>query len=154
MRRAPASDRRADQGSAVIEFVTLGVLLLVPLVYLVITLGRLQAASFAADAATREAARAFTTASTEQSGRDRVLSAVRLALADQGFDQDPARAVQVRCSATPCLSPGARVTVQVSVDVPVPGIPGFVDRLAPTHFTVRSAQLAAVDAFRPGAAPT
>ena len=37
-----------DRGSAVVEFVTLGVLLLVPLVYLVLAMGRVQAATYAA----------------------------------------------------------------------------------------------------------
>ena len=139
--------RRPDDGSAVVEFVTLGVLLLVPLVYLVLTLGRLQAASFAVDGAAREASRAFTTAGDDVTGRARAVAAVRLGLLDQGFDTDAATATRISCSATPCLTPRARVEVQVSVAVVLPGIPGFVDRVAATHLTVRSAQVATVDAF-------
>jgi hypothetical protein len=129
--------------------VTLGVLLLIPLVYLVLTLGRLQAASFAVDGAAREAARAFTTAGDDASGRARALAAVRLGLLDQGFRIDPATATRLTCSATPCLTPRARLEVEVAVPVVLPGIPGFVDRFAATHLTVRSVQGATVDAFVP-----
>jgi hypothetical protein len=136
----------------VVEFVSLGVLLLVPLVYLVLTLGRVQAASFAADGAAREAARAFTTAPDEQTARVRALAAVRLGLRDQGFDVDPASVTRLTCSASPCLTPQGAVAVQVTVDVVLPGIPGFVDRAVPTHVTVRAQQRDTVDAFRPTAA--
>jgi hypothetical protein len=147
------ADRHPDTGSAVVEFVTLGVLLLVPVVYLVLTLGRMQAAAYAADGAAREAARAFVTADDERAGRARAQAAVRLGLLDQGFDVDPARATSIACRQTPCLTPEGRVVVQVSVDVVLPGIPGFVDRLVATQVTVRSTQVAAVDAFRSAPPP-
>ena len=56
-------DRRhsGEQGSAVVEFVTLGVLLLVPLIYLVLTVARIQAGAYAVSMAAREAGRAFVT---------------------------------------------------------------------------------------------
>jgi hypothetical protein len=148
----PSSRRHPDDGSAVVEFVTLGVLLLVPVVYLVLTLGRIQAAAYAADGAAREAARAFAAADDEPAGRARAQAAVRLGLLDQGFDVDPLRAATIECRQKPCLSPEGRVVVRVSVDVILPGVPGFVDRVVPTHVTVRSTQTAVVDAFRPAAA--
>ena len=37
---------RADQGRAIVEFVFLGVLMVVPLIYLVLILGRVQAAAY------------------------------------------------------------------------------------------------------------
>jgi hypothetical protein len=145
-----AAGRRApdESGSAVVEFVTLGVLLLVPLAYLVMTLARVQAASFAVDSAARGAARAFTTAPDEATGRARVLAAVRLALRDQGFDDEPATAARLTCAASPCLTPQGRVSVEVTVDVVLPGVPSVVDRFAGTHVRVVSARTATVDAFR------
>jgi hypothetical protein len=140
---------RPDEGSAVVEFVTLGLLILLPLVYLVLTLGRLQAGAYAVDGAAREAARAFTTAPDDVTGRARALAAVRLGLRDEGFDIDPATALTVACSATPCLTPQGRVAAEVAVEVVLPGIPAFVDRFASTHVTVRSEQVSAVDAFAP-----
>ncbi|HET9655940.1 MAG TPA: pilus assembly protein [Kineosporiaceae bacterium] len=145
--------RHDDRGSAVVEFVTLGVLLLVPVVYLVLTLGRIQAAAFATDAAAREAARTFTTAQDEATGRVRAFAAVRLGLLDQGFETDPVAAVRIVCRQTPCLVPEGRVAVEVSVDVVLPGVPGIVDRIVPTHVTVRSTQIGVVDAFRSRGAP-
>lgn len=140
---------RPDRGSAVVEFVTLGVLILLPLVYLVLTLGRLQAGAYAVDGAAREAARAFTAAPDDVTGRARALAAVQLGLHDEGLDVDPATALTVTCSATPCLTPQGRVAAQVAVQVVLPGIPAFVDRFASTHVTVRSEQVSAVDAFAP-----
>lgn len=154
--RGPAvgpGGRYDDRGSAVVEFVTLGMLLLVPVVYLVLTLGRIQAAAFATDAAAREAARTFTTAEDEATGRERAYAAVRLALLDQGFDTDPVAAVRIACRQTPCLLPEGRVAVEVSVDVVLPGVTGVVDRIVPTHVTVRSTQVGVVDAFRSRGTP-
>lgn len=138
---------RDDTGSAVVEFVTLGVALLVPLVYLVLVLARVQAAAFAADGAARDAARALVRADDEVTGRARALAAVRLGLRDQGFDDDPAVAGRVTCSASPCLTPRARVGVEVTVRVVLPGLPAIVDRVARTHVTVRAQHVAVVDAF-------
>lgn len=140
--------RRDDRGSAVVEFVVLGVVLLLPVVYLVLTVGRIQAGTYAVDGAARAAARAYTAAPEEGLGAARALAAVRVSLLDQGFDVDPASVTVVECSASPCLTPSATVAVRVSLDVVLPGVPAFVDRVVPTHVTVRSTHVAVVDAFR------
>ena len=80
-------DRFADdRGSAVVEFVTLAVLLLVPVVYLVLSLGRVQAGAFAVEGASRDAARIVASTPDEESAARRVAAAVQLALHDQGLD--------------------------------------------------------------------
>jgi hypothetical protein len=140
--------RGRDAGSAVVEFVTLGLLMMVPLVYLVIAMGRVQAASFAADGSARSAARAFVTAPGDTEGRDRARVAVRLGLRDQGFD-DTAGSLDLECSASPCLTPGARVVATVSVNVVLPGVPALLDRAVPLHVTVTATQVGTVDEFRP-----
>lgn len=137
-----------DRGSAVVEFSTLGLLLLLPLLYLVVVLGRIEAASFAVDGAAREAARALVTAPRESTGRARALSAVELGLADQGFDVPGEDVLSIECSQPDCLRPGGLVVATVELEVTLPGIPGAVDRLVPTRVTVRSQQVLAVDAFR------
>ena len=48
---------RNDEGSAALEFITVGVILLVPLAYLVITLGAVQETLLGAEAAARHTAR-------------------------------------------------------------------------------------------------
>ena len=150
MRRLLARVRgqRRDDGSAVVEFVTLGVLLLVPVVYLVLVLGRLQAAAFTAEGAAREATRVFVTAPDDETAAQHAQAAVRLALADQGFDDvDPARAAVVECDTTPCLQPESVVRVTVTVDVLLPGVPGFVDAVVPARVPVRADAVAVVDRF-------
>ena len=134
-----------DSGNAVVEFLGLAVTLLVPLVYLVLVLGRLQAGTFAADAASREAARVYATSTTPDSGR--AITAVGLALRDQGFDADPARALQLGCSAR-CLAPGSDVEAVVQVRVPLPFVPPFVRSVVPLEVAVSATHTAVVDDYR------
>lgn len=141
--------RAGDAGSAVVEFVTLGVLLLVPVVYLVLVLGRVQAAAFAAEAGAREAARALTTSDDEATGRERAGAAVALALRDQAFEPSPhGEELLIACEASPCLTPGAHVHTTVTVEVQLPAVPAFVTRVVPSVVTVDAAAVAVVDRFR------
>lgn len=141
--------RRGDDGSAVVEFVTLGVLMLVPVVYLVLTLGRIQAGAFAAEAGAREAARAFTAADDETSGRAVAQAAVALALRDQAFEPSPrGDDLVIRCRASPCHAPGGSVHTLVTVEVPLPAMPRFVTRAVPAVVTVQAEAVAVVDRFR------
>ena len=71
-RGRPARGRQpGDAGNALVEFCVLGVLMLVPVVYLVLVLGRVEAAAFAAQRAAREAGRAFVTAADVAQARSR-----------------------------------------------------------------------------------
>ena len=81
MRRTGRMRRRgsgvADRGSAAIEFIVLGVGLLVPLVYLASAAATVQAAAFASAQAAREAGRAFSSSATPAQGRQRAVAAAR-----------------------------------------------------------------------------
>lgn len=149
MRRWGGAARLAadDEGSAVVEFVGLVLLLLVPLVYLVLVVGRLQAGSFAAEAAALGAARVFVASDEPAAAPSRALAAAGVALADQGFDDDPAAAVAITCSAA-CLAPGSEVTVDVVVRVPLPFVPPVVRGAVPLEIPVSARRTAAVDEFR------
>ncbi|QAY70382.1 pilus assembly protein [Xylanimonas protaetiae] len=139
-----------ERGSAVVEFIGTALLLLIPLVYLVLTLGRLQAGAFAVDGGAREAARAVVTAPTSADAETRARVAVSLALEDQGFDAGPALtgdAVQVTCSADPCLTPGATVTATVRAVVPLPFVPALLRSWVPLEIPVESRYRATVDQF-------
>jgi Flp pilus assembly protein TadG len=144
------SGRPRDSGSAAVEFATIGVLLLIPLVYLVVTLGRIQAGSLASASAARSAARALSAAPSDLVGRDRARAASALAVTDQGFAADDAT-LTLNCSASPCLTPGARVQAQVIVRVRLPGIPAFVQGAIPLEVRLRSEQVLVVDEFRAAA---
>jgi hypothetical protein len=73
---------------------------------------------------------------------------VGIALVDQGFDDDPVGALVVRCSADPCLTPGAEVAATVQVRVPLPFVPTFVRDVVPLEVPVTAERVAPVDAFR------
>lgn len=126
----------------------LGSLLLLPLVYVIVALARVQAASYAVEGSARAAARAVVTAAGEEEGRRAAAVAVELGLGDQGFEVDASRALRLTCSQDPCLQPEARVEATVTVEVVLPGVPGFVDRVVPLRSTVSATQVAVVDRFR------
>lgn len=136
-----------EEGSAAIEFVALGLLLMLPVAYLVLILGRVQAASFAADGAAREAARAFITAANDAEGQERAAMSAELALKDQGFSSSDGT-LRIGCSQVSCLVPGERVTAQVEVSARFPWLPaGLADALR-AQVVVSASQVEIVDEFR------
>lgn len=149
--RGPGRRHRGDEGSAVVEFLGVALLLLIPVVYLVLVLGRMQAAAFAVDGAAREGARGFVTAETGQSAAPRAVTAVALALGDQGIDPAVApEALTITCTTTPCLTPGGTVTATVEVDIPLPGVPGFLQGSVPLSIPVSATASATVDTYAAG----
>lgn len=138
----------ADDGSAIVEFLGITLILLVPTVYLVLVLGRLQAGLFAAESAAAQAARAFVVAGDVGAGRAGALASVRVALDDQGFGGVAAEdALLLECSTEPCREPGSTVATQVAVDVPLPFVPGFVRDVVPLSVRVSASHVAAVDQY-------
>ncbi|KQQ65685.1 TadE family protein [Microbacterium sp. Leaf320] len=115
-----------DDGSAALEFIAVGVVLLVPLVYLIIALGAIQEQTLGAEAAARHTARAIALASDADSAElsgERVLASV----AEQyGIDPDSAD-VTVTCGPeiAACPSAGATITVVVAARVSLPFIPAI-----------------------------
>lgn len=140
--------RASDAGSAVVEFLGVSLLLLVPLVYLVLTLGRVQAAAFAGEGAAREAGRIVTRSATFEEGVGRARAAVELAFLDQGLAVSGSQALRVSCETDPCLTPGGRIVAEVSSDVPLPGVPAALSGALPTHVPVSARFVAVVDEFR------
>jgi hypothetical protein len=137
-----------DEGSSVVEFLGLSLVLLVPLVYLVLVLGRIEAATFAVEGAAREAARTYVAADGADEGTERAVAAVGIALRDQGFDDDPSEALTLTCSTTPCLAPGSDVAARIDVRVPLPFVPGFVRDVVPLEVPVSAERVAPVDTYR------
>ena len=145
VRRRRVSARR-EEGSAIVEFVFLGVLLLVPMVYLVMSVGRVQAGSYAVTTAAREAGRAFVTAESGEDAAGRAESAAAIAFADQGFAG--LGSLQVSCAASPCLTPDARVKTTARVTVPLPLVPAFARDVVPLEVPLSASPLSTVDRFR------
>jgi hypothetical protein len=122
----------------VLEVLVLGVGLLVPLMYAVISVMAVQSASFAATSAAREAARSYVTSTTLAQGTAHAKAATRLVLSDAGVTSS---GPVIRCVGG-CLQPGSRVDVTVLVDVPLPLLPG-----GPT-VTVTGEESMPVDRYR------
>jgi hypothetical protein len=127
-----------DEGTAILEVIALGVGLLVPLLYGVVSVMTVQSASYAVTSAAREAARTYVAAATPAQGARHARAATRMVLADAGI---PGVAPTVRCVGG-CLQPGSRVDVTVRVDVPLPLLPG-----GPT-ITVSAQESMPVDRYR------
>ena len=138
---------RSDEGSALVEFVFLAVVMLVPIVYLVVVLARIQAGTLAVEQGSREAGRVFVTAPDAQSGLSRARVAAALAYRDQGFSPPGAHQLEVACSSTACLAPGGRVTVHTELTVVLPGVPRVLAHVIPVSVTVAATHVATVDAF-------
>jgi hypothetical protein len=138
--------RRGDDGSAVVEFCLLVVLLLVPLVYLVVALSRLEAGAFAVQRAAREAGRAFVTGVDDRDGQTRGRAASELAFADLGFGSAD-HTVELGCGHADCHVPESRVEVLAVLDVRLPAVPRGLDRAIPLHLELRARQVVTIDRF-------
>lgn len=150
-RRASPDPRRdhdppRDAGSAVVEFLGVALLLMVPVVYLVLVLGELQAASFAVEGAARQAARSVVTADDEVTGAQRAVASVGVALTDQGFTDPPDQALTVTCP-DGCLAPGGTATARVAIDVVLPGVPSWLHDAVPLAIGVEATATAERDTY-------
>ena len=151
-----------DDGSAIVEFLGMSLLLLVPLVYLVVALSRVQAGTYGAEFAARESSRGAVVAGVQAleggAGIDEAVAAssrrantvAALAVEDFGFDANHSARVTLGCDPHPCLSPGSDVVTTVELTVDLPGVPGFVRSWLPLEVTVRSTSASAVDGFASG----
>ena len=145
-RRATSPRARDERGSAVVEFVVLAVLMLIPLVYLVLMMSRLQAGSYAVSQAAREAGRAFVTAQSAEAAPARAEAAARIAFLDHAME-DTGR-LAVACDGSPCLRPDARVETTASVRIPLPLVPAFARQVVPMSIPVSASHVSTVDRFR------
>ncbi len=128
---------KPDEGGAVVEFLAMSLLLLVPLIYLVVSVSLVQAGAYAAESAAQGAARAAVVAGVEvlESGGTeaqagdaaaaRARAVTEVGVGDFGFTADDAF-LKLTCSGDPCLAPGSEMQAEVTVEVALPGVPGFL----------------------------
>ena len=119
--------RTDERGSSTLEFITAGLILLLPLVYLILTVSALQAGAFAAEGAARQAARVYVRAPSVAEAESAAERAIGFALADYGVDRN-AVTVTVTCEPVPsaCLTRRGFVTMMIDISVPLPLAPaGF-----------------------------
>ncbi len=146
--RGVARRCRDDAGSASLEFITVGMLLLVPIVYLVLALSALEKASFGVEGAARQATRVFVQSGSEGDAEAAAQTAIAVTLADYGLDAHDAR-VQVTCRPDPtdCLTRRGFVTVSISTTVPLPLIPPVLTLDLPAGIPVQSVATEQVSRF-------
>lgn len=139
---------RADDGSASLEFITTGVLLLVPLVYLVVAVASIQGAALAVEGAARQAARVYVQAPSAAMADDRMTHAVEFALADYGLRSADAH-VTVSCTPHPdvCLTRNGSVTVTVRVSAPLPLVPDVLDMRSAARVPMQASATQKVSRF-------
>lgn len=118
-----------DRGSAIIEFIGVGILVMVPLIYLLVAVAAVQRDQAAVANAARNAGRAFVDADDVPTGMRRAQVAARLAFADAGLHDDPRLRFVLPgagCASpaiAPSLTPGAEFTVCVTRSTRMPGVP-------------------------------
>ncbi|KQW49278.1 hypothetical protein ASC77_11360 [Nocardioides sp. Root1257] len=124
---------RGEDGSALVELSWLGILLLVPMLWIVVSVFEVQRGAFAVSGAARAAGRAYALAPTDAEGRARAQAAARQALADQGVGDAPLD-VEITCTPYPhdCHSGTSVITVVVSSRVDLPLMPAMLGGDAPS----------------------
>jgi Flp pilus assembly protein TadG len=134
---------RNDDGSAALEFIAVGVILLVPLVYLVVALGVIQEQTLGVEAAARHTARVVALApdaAAADARSEQVLSGI---VDEYGLAADAVE-VSLTCvpSAAECPSAGATIVVTVTARVALPLMPPLfgLDRAASIPVEASAAQ--------------
>ncbi|MCG7426901.1 hypothetical protein M3A96_04825 [Helcobacillus massiliensis] len=119
---APIGRRlRSERGSAAVEFIGAAVILLIPLAYLILWLGAMQNASFAATSTAVHTTRSITGHEDPEAADRAVALIVQSAREDYGVELTR-DAVTVDCSSPRCSAPGTTVTTRVEIPVPLPGL--------------------------------
>jgi len=143
-----AGERLGERGSGLIEVTWLGILLLVPLVWILLSVFTVQRGAFAVSSAARAAGRAYVLAPDDAIGRDRAEAAARLALADQGM-RDADVDVTITCQPYPraCHSGTSVVTVRIGTSVQLPLLPVLLGGGSP-RFALDATQVVPVGQYQ------
>lgn len=140
MARAEQGPDETEKGSAIVEFIFASTVLLIPMIYLILAAGQLQAGSYAVVGAADQAAKVFAVAENPMQARSHAHQVVERAMNNFGLagaDTD------ISCDKT-CLSPGSVVTVRVSLRVQLPFISEYLDA---SVFTVDASSTQRIDRF-------
>jgi len=143
----PRSD--GDSGNAIVEFVFLGLILLLPLVYVLLAVFYVQRNVYGVTEAAREVGRAYVTTGEPEAAR----YAARLAMQDQSAPDGDLQigwtGPQGDCAdaqdGLPQLARGEVFAVCVTRHITIPGVPSFVGA---RHNTVTGRFVVHVDEYR------
>jgi hypothetical protein len=140
---------RDDRGSSSLEFITVGMIMLIPLVYLVLTMSAIQGAALAAEGAARQAARVFVQAENHPEAASSAERAIKFALDNYGIDSTDA-SVEILCTPDPanCLTRHGYVTVNIAVLVDLPLAPPVLSGNFPAQIPLDASATQQVSQFR------
>jgi hypothetical protein len=111
----------------------------------IVAVATVQSAAYGVSGASRAAGRAFIQAPAGTDPRDWAFAAARVALADHGIELAP-NDLSISCSAQPCRTPGATVTVEIDLDVALPFVPEVFGTV-PASVAVTGRHVEVVDRF-------
>ncbi len=137
---------RPEAGSALVELIGLGVVLLLPLTYVVIGALKVQQAAYGVTAAARAAGRAYMLAPDGGSAPDAAVQAAAEALADEGIVLAPGQ-LTLACASGggDCRAPGGAIRVEITVRVSLPLVP---DRSRHTTIAVDGVSVSPYGTYR------
>ncbi len=140
-----------EDGNASLEFITAGMILLLPLVYLVLVVSAVQAGSLAVEGAARQSVRVFVQARTVDEAQQRAERAIEFGLKDYGLDASDVE-VSITCRPKPsaCLTRLGTVTVNIGVSVRLPLVPSVIDVDLPLAVPLRATATEQVSRFWSG----
>ena len=139
---------RGQRGSALVELSWLGILLVLPVLWIVVSVFEVQRGAFGVTAAARAAARAYALAPDDATGLVRARTAVRIALDDQGV-HGVAPEVRVSCTPYPtdCHQGASVITVSVHSRVVLPLMPNALGSGRPS-FALQASQTVPIGQFQ------
>lgn len=138
---------RGEQGTALVELTVLGLLLLLPLVYVVTAVFAVQQGAFATSGAARASARAFSLADDDAQGRARAQAAAVRVMVDQGIESADPRVTVTCVPSGDCHQPGTMITVRVQSGVELPLFPSLFGRQQ-TSFALDSTHTVPIGRYR------
>lgn len=113
---------RPDEGTAPIEFIVGTTVLLLPLLFLIVSLAQVQAGLYAAQSSAIDAAR--TASRYPADAQASAHSIAQLHFADHDLE-DAEWTIDLHCGRS-CTTAGAPVTATVTAKIPIPGIPAIL----------------------------
>jgi hypothetical protein len=140
--------RRGQRGSALVELCWLGILLVLPVLWIVLSVFEVQRGAFGVSAAARAAARAYALAPDDTTGLTRARAAARLALDDQGAHEVTPE-VSVTCTPYPtdCHQGTSVISVSVHSRVVLPLVPSALGGGRPS-FALDATQTVPIGQFQ------
>ena len=138
---------RGEHGNAVVEVAWLGILLLVPIIWVVLSVFEVQRGAFAVSGAARAAGRAYALAPSDAVGQTRAQVAASQVLVDHGVGDQPLGLVVTCAPAGDCHAPGAVITVDLRSRVDLPLLPDVLGGGAPS-FALNASHTVPIGQFR------